>query len=296
MDRPDASTPTRDVRRDRGGRAGQVRPYSGKMATEFTAGHRGGSGSPLVCLHGFMDTWRSWELVLPALERRHEVYAPTLPGHAGGPPLPEPLTTTAVVDQVEGMLDEAGVATAHLVGNSLGGYLALLLAERGRARSVVALAPGGGWAEDDPSFRELLSLQGDVLASARAALPALDAALATRAGRRRATELVTVRSDHLTAGLVAHLVRGVAASEGAPALIDNALREGWSLDPERIACPVRVLWGTADRLLPWPRAAERYWTTWLPHADWVVLDDVGHCPQLDVPLETAELILGWTGG
>jgi pimeloyl-ACP methyl ester carboxylesterase len=41
----------------------------------FTAAHRAGSGSPLVCLHGFADTWRTWELVLPALERRHDVLA-----------------------------------------------------------------------------------------------------------------------------------------------------------------------------------------------------------------------------
>jgi pimeloyl-ACP methyl ester carboxylesterase len=77
---------------------------------------------------------------------------------------------------VERALDEAGFETAHVAGNSLGGYLALKLAERGRARSVVALPPGGGW----------------------------------------------------------------------------------PLDPERIACPLRIVWGTADRLLPWPRAAERY--------------------------------------
>ena len=58
-------------------------------------------------------------------------------------------------------------------------------------------------------------------------------------------------------------------------------------------CPVRIVWGTEDRVLPWPSAAERYRTE-LAHADWVVLDGVGHCPQLDVPLETAELILGFT--
>jgi len=54
---------------------------------------------------------------------------------------------------------------------------------------------------------------------------------------------------------------------------------------------VRIVWGTEDRLLPWPDAAARY-RRLLPHADWVVLDGVGHCPQLDVPLETAQLILG----
>jgi pimeloyl-ACP methyl ester carboxylesterase len=47
-------------------------------------------------------------------------------------------------------------------------------------------------------------------------------------------------------------------------------------------------------LLPWPAAAARFRTEWLPHADWVELEGVGHAPQLDVPLETAQLILGFT--
>src|SRR5438045_9625867 len=58
------------------------------LQADFTPSHRGGSGPPLVCIHGFMDTWRTWDLVLPAVEHRHEVLAPTLPGHAGGAPLP----------------------------------------------------------------------------------------------------------------------------------------------------------------------------------------------------------------
>jgi len=51
----------------------------------------------------------------------------------------------------------------------------------------------------------------------------------------------------------------------------------------------------ADRILRWPSAAVRYRTDWLPHADCIELDGIGHCPQLDVPLETAQLILGFTG-
>jgi pimeloyl-ACP methyl ester carboxylesterase len=54
--------------------------------------------------------------------------------------------------------------------------------------------------------------------------------------------------------------------------------------------------GHRGRLLPWPRAAERYRTSWLPTAEWVELDGVGHCPQLDVPLEAAQLILGASAG
>lgn len=76
-------------------------------------------------------------------------------------------------------------------------------------------------------------------------------------------------------------------------LIEFAGREGYRLDVERITCPVRIVWGTEDRLLPWPSAAVRY-RRQLPQADWVELEGIGHCPQLDVPLETAQLILGFT--
>ncbi|MGZ4201864.1 MAG: alpha/beta fold hydrolase, partial [Thermoleophilaceae bacterium] len=73
-----------------------------------------------------------------------------------------------------------------------------------------------------------------------------------------------------------------------------AAEASWELDAAAIDCPVRIVWGTADALLPWPSAASRYRTEWLPQADWLELDGVGHCPQLDVPLETAELILGFS--
>jgi pimeloyl-ACP methyl ester carboxylesterase len=108
--------------------------------------HRGGSGPPLVCLHGFTETWRSWELVLPALERHHDVLALTLAGHAGGPPFEGEVRDAVLADAVEQGMDEAGIGMAHLVGNSLGGFVALQLASRGRARTVVALSPAGGWA------------------------------------------------------------------------------------------------------------------------------------------------------
>jgi pimeloyl-ACP methyl ester carboxylesterase len=262
--------------------------------SSFTPLHRGGSGPPLVCVHGFMDTWRTWELVLPALERRHELLAPTLLGHAGGPPLEGELTDTAMVETIERQMDEAGFETAHVVGNSLGGFLALQLAERGRARTVVALAPAGGWAEDDDSYKDLLRHQRETQELARAASPFIEAILATREGRRRVTAYITTSFDHIPTELLAHLVLGVAGCSGLGPMIDYALREKWLLDPEKIACPVRIVWGTDDRVLPWPQAAARFRRDWLPQADWVVLDGVGHCLQLDVPLETAELILGFS--
>jgi pimeloyl-ACP methyl ester carboxylesterase len=248
----------------------------------------------MVLLHGFTDTWRTWELVLPYLEREHDVLAPTLPGHAGGPPLDGPVTADLLGDAVERAMDEAGFATAHLVGNSLGGYVALQVAARGRAASVVALAPGGGWARGDESYREVLALQAGLYEQVKALAPRAGALVATPEGRRRATRLTAVNHEHIPPALLAHQMLGIAACDGALPMTAYAAREGYHLDAERITCPVRVVWGTEDALLPWPGAAARFRSDWLPHADWVVLDGVGHCPQLDVPLETAQLILGFS--
>jgi pimeloyl-ACP methyl ester carboxylesterase len=117
--------------------------------------------------------------------------------------------------------------------------------------------------------------------------------VATTAGRRRVTAFSTARFEHIPAELLAHTIRGAAACDARP-LLEFAARAGYDIDAERIDCPVRIVWGTEDRLLPWPSAAARFRTDWLPHADWVELEGVGHCPQLDVPLETAQLITGFT--
>ena len=115
--------------------------------------YQAGGGEPLVLLHGFTDTWRGWTPVLPALSARHQVYAWSLPGHLGGEPWDTsvPVSITAVVDAAERQLDNIGLDRAHLAGNSLGGWLALELAARGRALSVVGLCPAGGW---EPGGRE----------------------------------------------------------------------------------------------------------------------------------------------
>jgi pimeloyl-ACP methyl ester carboxylesterase len=240
-----------------------------------------------------MDTWRTWELVLPMLERWHDVLAITLPGHAGGPPLDGGVTAEALVNAVERAIDAAGLEIAHLVGNSLGGYVAFQLAARARAATVVAFAPAGGWGQGDRSYLELLRQQRELRAQMEAAAPQADAFLATLLGRRRATQLITTNFEHIPAELLAHQMLGIASCRAAEALIESALREGWTLSPERITCPVRIVWGTADKLLPWPKAAARYQTE-LRQADWVLLDGIGHSPQLDVPVEAAQLILGFT--
>ncbi len=261
------------------------------MDTAFSPAHRGGSGTPMVLVHGFSDTWRTWEPVLDALQAEHDVLAPTLPGHAGGPPLPEPATAAAVVDGVERAMDDAGIETAHVVGNSLGGWVALQLAARGRARSVVALAPAGGWDAADASQAQTMRYFLGLHQQLQGLVPHADAIMATAEGRRQATAFTTVRFEHLPPELLAHQLRGAAAC-AVPEMVAGLTPGSWALDAAAIACPVRIVWGTEDRLLPWPAAAARYRAD-LPHADWVELDGVGHCPQLDVPLETAQVILGF---
>ena len=186
------------------------------MASTFTPWHRGGSGPPLVLIHGFLDTWRVWELVLPALERRHDVLAVTLAGHAGGPAIDGEVRADALAGPVEQAMDAAGFETAHIAGNSLGGFVALQLAARGRARTVTALAPAGGWAPGDESYRDLLRLQAAMRVVARSTAPHAEAIVSTEAGRRRATELITVNFEHIPAELVTHQLMGVAGCTAAP--------------------------------------------------------------------------------
>jgi len=175
------------------------------------------------------------------LERRHDVLAPTLAGHAGGPSL-----TGAVSHRV--------------------------LAERAT-----------------------LAGQAVTLEQVRAIAPQAASLVRSARFRRSATHLIVTDSEHIPAELIAHQLLGVARCDGAPALIEFALREGYRIDPERVTCPVRIVWGTADRLLPWPAAAARF-GEWFPRADRVELEGIGHCPQLDVPVEAAALIDGFTSG
>ncbi len=261
-------------------------------AGEFTAMHRGGEGPPLVLLHGFTDTWRCWELVLPALEAKHEVLAPTLAGHAGGPAIADEADPEeAIVAGVEAAMDAAGFETAHIAGNSLGGWVALKLASRSRARSVTALAPAGGWPVGDPAIAATIEYFRTAQQLLEQALPHADAIVASPGGRATATQMYISTPEHMSPELIVHQMRGAAGCPAVLRLIEHAEANGWNLDAEKITCPVRLVWGDRDRVLVPPIATVRFRQEWLPQAEFVELEGAGHCPQLDHPLETAQLIL-----
>jgi pimeloyl-ACP methyl ester carboxylesterase len=135
----------------------------------------------------------------------------------------------------------------------------------------------------DESAAETLTHFLTSLEESKAAAPHADAIMATPEGRRQSAESFATNYEHIPAELLAHMLRGVAGCEAALPMLEYAMREGYSLEAEKVTCPVRIVWGTADQVLEWPSAAARYRG-----------DGIGHCPQLDVPLETAQLILGFT--
>ena len=107
---------------------------------------RVGSGEPVLLLQPFLLSPHVWERTARILSESFEVFAPTFPGHWGGPPLHGWTADIATLaDAVEEQLDAIGWDTCHIVGNSLGGWVAFELERRGRARTVTAIAPAGGW-------------------------------------------------------------------------------------------------------------------------------------------------------
>ena len=266
--------------------------YAVDAVSESTpALYRAGSGEPLLLLHGFTGAWMHWRPLLGPLSQRHEVIAPTLAGHDGGRPYPADslVTFAASTDQLEGDLDELGVDTAHIVGNSMGGGLALELAKRGRARSVVALAPAGGWTPGDGEARRLARFFARQMRVTRLLRPRMPAILARPKVRRLALRDIMRRGDRVPASDALRLTDAALACTVAERAI-TALRaddRGLALeDLDRIDCPVLLATPQYDRVLPPERHAPRLRRE-IPGVQSLILADCGHVPMWD---DTALLV------
>jgi pimeloyl-ACP methyl ester carboxylesterase len=252
-------------------------------------GHRGGAGPPLVLLHGLGLDWRCWRPVLPALEREHDVLALDLPGFGAAAPLPRgtPPTPARLADAVEAELDALGIPPAVLVGNSLGGWVALELARRGRAVRVVALSPAG--LEAPPGRAYLLAINEAMRLRARALAPLGRLATATSAGRVFALAGLRARPWRVGSREAAE---DVATFAHAPAFHSTLLATTTGAVPaglDEIRVPVRIAVGRLDVLLGvW--TAPRF-STLLPDAEIVGLRRAGHVPMHDDPEAVARVIL-----
>lgn len=250
--------------------------------------YRAGEGEPLVLLHGFTATWRCWLPNLAELVPRFDVIAPTLHGHDGGPALPgdddKARSIGEAADHVEQQLDDLGVGDAHFAGNSMGGALALELAKRGRARSVVAISPGGGWPEDDRAEAErIVKWFSRNQKLAKASLPRAKQIMRRPGARRIALRDVMTRGDQMPADEAVRLVR----SSVACTVVDEVfatIRSGTGLmrDLDTIECPVLVCWGSKDRILPLAKHGPRFRDE-IPGVEFRVWKGLGHTPMWDDP-------------
>lgn len=247
------------------------------------------TSSPLVLLHGATSSARVWEPVLASLESHHPVFVPTLAGHWGGPPLsvPPAMVVQGIVDAMCRQLDEAGIETAHLVGNSLGGWVALELARRGRASSVLAFAPAGAWRLPKDLTRMLLIFR--IGAALRRAKPVHKLA-ANNKIRRVLLRAMAEHADRMTPGQVSALFEDMAGCAVLTDLLAGARDAGPMTAFAQLTCPVRVAWGWHDRTLPFMRYGAPMLAA-VPGADLVMLPDVGHVPMIDDPALTARTIL-----
>ena len=250
------------------------------------------TGDPLVLIHGFSATARAWDPVVPALERRHEVLVTTLAGHHEGAPIEDP-SAEALADALELDMEAAGFGTAHLVGNSLGGWMALELARRGRARSVVAFSPAGGWEAGSREQARIGRLfrrnhRGLKLVGPRAQ------SLTTRPGLRRILLRDTLsHPERMTPRAAADTIKGAARCEVYVPLMEAIERDGPPQDFRDIAAdvPVRVAWGTADRILTYPRYWEPLKRILPAQTELIELPGLGHVPMWDDPQLVARTVL-----
>jgi pimeloyl-ACP methyl ester carboxylesterase len=235
------------------------------------AGHRTrvleleGDGPGIVLLHGWgasADTWRPLLAEIASTGRR--AIAVDLPGFGSA----TALAPGAILPQLEDFAIElvlawGGGEPVVVAGNSLGGAVALRLAERPDLpiAGVVPVAPAGletpGWfdaLERDPIIRRLLDMPIPVPVA---------------------------------------LVRSLVGSQRRPTLSHPLLPELATapFDLAAVACPVLLVWGTRDRMIPNTRA--RGVLDALPETRVRLIEGCGGCPQLEATEELLELLIGF---
>jgi pimeloyl-ACP methyl ester carboxylesterase len=256
-------------------------------------GSRDGSGEPVLLLHGFLMSQTVWEPVAPRLADtgRYEVFAPTMAGHNGGPYAGTWLLSSSVLaDHVERQLDELGWDSAHIVGNSLGGWVAFELERRARARSVTGIGAAGGWTRWSP-------VKFEVIGKFVAGMPMLALArlfgsrtLQLPLSRRLATLPLTASPDGISERQLSGVVDDAAHCPAYFQLLFKSLVAPGLLELAQTAVPVQLVLCEKDRVVPASRF-NRHFTTYLPPGTKTTrLDGVGHVPMFEAPDRVAAAI------
>jgi pimeloyl-ACP methyl ester carboxylesterase len=253
---------------------------------------RAGLGEPLILLHGVACGPKHWREVMPLLAPHHDTIALSALGHDGGAtPARHPVTIVDVIDDIEAQLDALGLDTAHVAGNSMGGWIALELARRGRARSVCALSPAGTWLIGTDEQMHGATMLRTIEREGRLGRPLRGFLSRFGAVRRHSTRLIAEHGNRLSRRQLIDL-----ATESEACTITQEIIEGafalTPLDPP--PCPITIAWSQMDKLLPIQTNGVRA-RELVPGATFVVLDGLGHVPMFDDPARVARAILTTTG-
>jgi len=252
---------------------------------------REGQGEPVVLLHGVTCSEQVWRKVVPLLSPHYEVFAFTALGHHGGRAARQGTRIQDVIDDAEAILDQLQLDRPHLVGNSMGGWVAIELARRARASSVCALSPAGFWdasASNHSRATQSLKRVARMTQATRWALPALAHLGMVRrfamkenavdGARLSREELIQIADDLL----------------GCTAKFD-LLNTTEAIDPLHPApCPILLAWAEADRIFP-PQVNGAIARKRIPEAQWQLLPKVGHLPMVDNPELVAKTVHEWIG-
>ncbi len=248
-----------------------------------------GQGRPLVLLHGIGMSCRAWAPVMVSLAAHRRVLAFDVAGFGHSPLLPahRPPTAINLALALKDVLARMGITEpVDIVGNSMGGWMALEAARLGMARSVVAISPAGLWMRPPMHAKHLFFTMRRVtrrapgLVKAMLAVPWLRELLLAMP--------VSTGSRHMPAEEAFAAALDFAHAPGFDATFHQATRfEGG----QGIQVPITVAFGSHDWLLP-RRARLR---GELPkHIRWVEPKGWGHVPMWKDPQGVAQLILEGT--
>ncbi len=239
-----------------------------------------GSGEPLVLIHGLATTRAIWSQALPLLADGRRVIALDVPGFGESPPAGRGFVLEAVAGRIAAGLETAEVPRPYdLVGHSMGGAVALALAQRdpSAVRRLALVAPAG--------LRPMHAMAARVFGVAAArAIPVrrLGAPLADlRWGRR----LLMAPGTADPAALAPAQVRSLLAASRGATRISEALSTVASADMRPLVTalptPIGAIWGARDRIIP--PSGMRTLLTHRPGAPTATVDGAGHIVMVERP-------------
>jgi pimeloyl-ACP methyl ester carboxylesterase len=245
-----------------------------------------------VLVHGLGSRWQSYEPIIDILAAHHDVVAVDLPGFGGtAPDLNYRPSADGYARWLIRFLEDLDIKRPHVVGNSLGGGIALELGRLGVASRVTAFAPIGFWKRAGRVWCQgvLTGLRG----AGTTLRPALDRMVNVPALKTAFMGAVIARpalvSTDAAMGHSLGLVTAPSYRAARDSFADYHLRPGDDLGRLPLL-PVTIAWGTRDFVLTYRTQSARAHDV-LPFARHLDLPGCGHVPFSDDPVLCARVIL-----